>query len=172
MFYRLTKLSPDFETITKKHQPQAKSSRSDTFTFIYHDLCINLNHQNTNSSTAKMQSYIQYAALLALASIPSTFAAECAAVGRLNVNAAGGFGGGGGAVTSGSSITLYKGDQEVGGYDVCDTCDPVCSDLINIDSDLAETFSWGASCEPTNFKYDTSFVQSLRDRFLTEFPLQ
>ncbi|KAI9672215.1 MAG: hypothetical protein M1831_002029 [Alyxoria varia] len=98
-----------------------------------------------------MQSYIQYAALLALASIPTTFAAECAAVGRLNTNAAGGFADGGGAVTGTSSITLYKGDKEVGGYDVCDTCNPVCSDLIDIESDLAETFSWGASCQPTNF---------------------
>ncbi|KAI9669441.1 MAG: hypothetical protein M1831_000478 [Alyxoria varia] len=90
--------------------------------------------------------------LAALVNIPTALADECAAIGHLNTNAAGGFAGGGGAVTSGSYIEIFRGDKKIGSYEPGDTDDPVCSDQIGISSELPSYFLWGANCSPTSFE--------------------
>lgn len=95
-------------------------------------------------------------AMLATAlSLPLTLADSCSAVGALTTNSAG-FGEGGTTYTSGNSITLYKGSTVIGGYTVCDTCSPVCSDQIAIDSSLPLVFLWGASCGVNTFSLVSS----------------
>ena len=84
--------------------------------------------------------------------IPTIMAGKCSAVGYITTNSAG-FGSQGTTYTSGGGIKVYDANnKQVGDYEVCDKCKPVCSDFISIKSSLPDTFEWGASCGPNAFK--------------------
>lgn len=88
----------------------------------------------------------------AASAIHSARADSCYAVGFDNTNSEGW--GPGGTVYAGSQgITLYNSkDEEIGSYDLCNTCSGVCSDFITVPtSNLSQVFEWGASCGDSGF---------------------
>lgn len=103
-----------------------------------------------------MQPNTQLIALLSASSAFLSFhtatASKCSAIGYLNTNSV--YGGGDQTPTdvATNGVRIYKDGNQIGKYDVCDQCKPVCSDIISIDSELPVTFGWAASCGVNTFK--------------------
>ena len=90
--------------------------------------------------------------ILALAMATGVFSASCSAVGYLNANAVPGPGG---LASVSGGITIIRDGVEVGSYNPCRRCKPVCSNtsrrFIGISSELPLIVAWGADCQPGAF---------------------